>query len=153
MKFGQALATAPTKINSHLREGVEINGEVRFTEILRVDTKISGKLTSEAGCLLVSEQGHVRATVEAGFVEVFGTVEGDIRAKHKVEIHSGGQVYGDIFTPVLNVEPGAIFDGACHMADGSRRDKQKDRGIEPAAMDQKPAVAPAGIDQKPAVVR
>jgi cytoskeletal protein CcmA (bactofilin family) len=143
MKFGQAQATAPTKINSHLRDGVEINGEVTFTEILRVDTKISGKLSSDQGCLLVSEQGHVRASVEAGFVEVFGTVEGNIRAKHKVEIHSGGQVFGDIFTPVLNVEPGAIFDGACHMAEGNRKGKQKDRGVEPATTGMDPKPAPA----------
>jgi len=145
MKFGQAHASAPTKINTHLQEGVEVNGEMRFTEILKVDARLSGTVISEQGCLLVSEQGHVQAAIEAGYIEVFGTVEGNIRAKHKVEIHSGGRVYGDIFTPVLNIEPGAIFDGTCHMAEANRKEgtsKQSDRATEPAAgIDQKPAVA------------
>jgi cytoskeletal protein CcmA (bactofilin family) len=125
MKFGQVQATAPTDIRTRLCEGVEINGEVKFDEVLKVESRVTGKLTSESGCLLVSETGHVQAEVQAGFVEVYGMIEGTITAKHKVEIHSGGKVYGDIYTPVLNIEHGAIFDGKCHMIDENKKKRPR----------------------------
>ena len=122
MKSGMVQVSAPTDIRTRLGEGTEINGEVRFTEVLKVDAKVSGKVISDSGSLVVSEQGQVNAEIEAGFVEVFGIVEGKITAKYKVEIRPGGRVYGDIFTPVLNIEHGAFFDGKCHMIDETRKD-------------------------------
>jgi cytoskeletal protein CcmA (bactofilin family) len=115
MKYGALSVSAPTELRTRLCEDIELTGEVKFTEVMRVETKISGKVISDSGSLVVSEKGYVQATVEAGFVEVFGTVEGTITAKYKVEIHSGGRVTGDIFTPTLNIEHGAVFDGKCHM--------------------------------------
>jgi cytoskeletal protein CcmA (bactofilin family) len=63
------------------------------------------------------ERGRVKATVQAGIVEVSGIVEGTITAKNSVKIHSTGRVYGDIYTPALIIEHGAVFDGKCHMLD------------------------------------
>jgi cytoskeletal protein CcmA (bactofilin family) len=116
MKYNTASFTAPTEVRTRLCEGIELSGEVKFTEVMRVETKISGKVVSDTGSLVVSEKGYVQATIEAGFVEVFGTVEGNITAKYKVEIRTGGRVTGDIFTPNLNIEHGAFFDGKCHMS-------------------------------------
>lgn len=112
---------APTDLRTRLGEGTEVNGEVKFTEVLKVESKVSGKLISDAGSLIISESGQVHADIEAGFVEIFGTVEGKITAKYRVEIRPGGRVYGDIFTPILNIEHGAIFDGKCHMIDESQK--------------------------------
>ncbi len=120
MKFGSGQTTAPTEVRARLGSGTEINGEVKFNDAFRVDAKLSGKITSDTGNLIISENGHVQATVEVGFVEVYGTVEGTITAKYRVQIHPGGRVYGDIFTPVLNIESGAIFDGKCHMITENR---------------------------------
>jgi cytoskeletal protein CcmA (bactofilin family) len=44
-----------------------------------------------------------------------GTVEGTIMAKYKVRIRAGGRVTGDIFTPDLNIEHGAYFEGKCRV--------------------------------------
>jgi cytoskeletal protein CcmA (bactofilin family) len=38
-----------------------------------------------------------------------------------VKIHSTGRVYGDIYTPALIIEHGAVFDGKCHMLNGKER--------------------------------
>ena len=105
----------PTDLRSFLGEGVEITGEVRFSEIMRVDSNISGTIVSDSGSLLIMEKGYIKATVQAGVVEVSGIVEGTITAKTSVKIHSTGRVYGDIYTPALMIEHGAVFDGKCHM--------------------------------------
>jgi cytoskeletal protein CcmA (bactofilin family) len=101
--------------HSCLSEGTDINGEVRFTDTLRVDASVSGSIVSDSGNLIIGERGRVKANIEAGTVEVNGRVEGSITAKTKVEIHASGRVHGDIFTPALIIEYGAVFDGKCHM--------------------------------------
>jgi cytoskeletal protein CcmA (bactofilin family) len=127
MKFGSSKSSfsgggsgsdVPTDLRSFLGEGTDINGEIKFTEIMRIDASISGAITSDSGSLLVMERGRVKATVQAGIVEISGIVEGTITAKTSVKIHPTGRVYGDIFTPALIIEHGAVFDGKCHMLDG-----------------------------------
>jgi len=139
MKFGSNKPSyvssndAPTDLRSFLGEGTEITGEIRFSEIMRVDANISGTIVSDSGSLLIMERGRVKATVQAGIVEVSGIVEGTITAKNSVKIHSTGRVYGDIYTPALIIEHGAVFDGKCHMLD-NKNNVTKDF----AKMEQKP---------------
>lgn len=104
-------------MRSFLGEGTEITGEIKFTEIMRVDAQINGNIVSDSGNLLVMERGKIKATVKAGSVEVSGTIEGTVTAKTSVKIHPTGRVYGDIYTPSLIIENGAVFDGKCHMLD------------------------------------
>src|SRR5262247_203738 len=130
MKFGSnkpsyvSSVEAPTDLRSFLGEGTEITGEIKFSEIMRVDANISGTITSDSGSLLIMERGRVKATVQAGIVEVSGSVEGTITAKNSVKIHSTGRVYGDIYTPALIIEHGAVFDGKCHMLENKNNLKK-----------------------------
>ena len=128
MKFGNRTmgsdSPAPTDLRSFLGEGTEISGEVKFSEIMRVDATVSGSVTSDNGSLLVMERGIVKASVTAGTVEISGTVEGTVTAKTSVKIHSTGRVYGDIFTPALIIEHGAVFDGKCHMLDKKQQNNK-----------------------------
>jgi len=131
MKFGKSQSDVPNDIRGFLGEGTDINGEVKFTEILRVDAKISGKIVSENGSLLIGESGHIKATIEAGTVSISGVVEGTITARTKIEIHSKGKVYGDVYTPQLIIEPGAVFDGKCHMGERNNMPDVKNREAAP----------------------
>jgi cytoskeletal protein CcmA (bactofilin family) len=135
MKFGSnkppyvGATEEPTDLRSFLGEGVEITGEVRFSEIMRVDSNISGTIVSDSGSLLIMEKGRIKATIQAGVVEVSGIVEGTITAKTSVKIHSTGRVYGDIYTPALMIEHGAVFDGKCHMLENSKNVTAKDFAV------------------------
>ncbi len=115
MKLSAPSLATSTEIGTRLCEGLEIIGEVKFTDVMRVETKISGKVFSDSGSLVVGEKGHVQATIEAGVVEIFGTVEGSVTAKHRVQIRAGARVTGDIRAPELSVEHGAFFEGKCHV--------------------------------------
>jgi len=148
MKFGSSKSSmsyssndAPTDLRSFLGEGTEITGEIKFSEIMRVDANISGTITSDSGSLLIMERGRVKATVQAGIVEISGIVEGTVTAKNSVKIHSTGRVYGDIFTPALIIEHGAVFDGKCHMLDNKHSNVAKDF----ARIEQKPLTDAKGL--------
>src|SRR5262249_30985178 len=111
MKTSAPSLASSTDSGTRLCEGMEIIGEVKFTDSMRVETKISGKIFSDFGTLVVGEKGHVQATIEAGSVEIFGTVEGSVTAKHSVQIRAGARVTGDIHAPELHIQHRALFAG------------------------------------------
>jgi cytoskeletal protein CcmA (bactofilin family) len=95
--------------------GIEINGEIAFSDRLQVDGMVSGKLTSESGTLIIGESGQLDAQIDVGVCVVHGSVNGNLVARSKVEIRRTGRVHGDVMTPVLLVEEGAVFNGAIKM--------------------------------------
>ncbi|MEP7270186.1 MAG: polymer-forming cytoskeletal protein [Acidobacteriota bacterium] len=133
MKLGRSQSNLPTDLRSFLGEGTEIVGDIKFTEIMRVDASISGTIQSDTGSLLVMEKGHIKADVEAGIVEVGGIVEGKITARTSVKILATGRVYGDIHTPALIIEYGAVFEGKCSMVKGKKAAEENAR-VEPIAL-------------------
>ena len=44
------------------------------------------------------------------------TVRRNILASQKVEMHPKSKVVGDVTTPAINIEIGAILDGKCNMS-------------------------------------
>ena len=95
--------------------GIEVTGDILFTDRLQVDGKVSGKLSSESGTLVIGEMGTVEAQLDVGICIVQGTLHGNLIARSKVEIRKTGRVHGDLITPVLLVEEGALFNGAIKM--------------------------------------
>lgn len=95
--------------------GIEVKGDIAFADRLQVDGKTNGKLTSESGTLIIGESGEVDAQIDVGVCVVHGSVHGNLIAKSKLEIRKTGRVHGDVITPVLLVEEGAVFNGAIRM--------------------------------------
>ena len=85
-------------------------GELTFKDTLCIDGKFEGKLTT-SDKLIVAEEGAVLAEIEAGTVICKGKIRGNIIASQKVEIHSTGKILGDVHTPALKVELGAVILG------------------------------------------
>jgi cytoskeletal protein CcmA (bactofilin family) len=101
--------------------GIEVNGNINFTERLQVDGKVTGKVVSENGTLIIGEGGHVEAQVDVGTCVVHGSLHGDMIARSRLEIHRTGRLTGDVITPALFVEEGAIFNGAIRMGEQASR--------------------------------
>ena len=104
------------EIVSILGEGVEMVGEVSFTHGLRVDGVLKGKIRSES-LLAIGPKGKVDAEVNIRRISINGEFRGTIHASDRVEVHREGRVYGDLYTPCLIIEAGALFEGKCNMSD------------------------------------
>jgi len=96
--------------------GIDVRGDIAFSDRLQVDGKTSGQLTSDSGTLIIGESGQVEAQIDVGVCVVHGTVHGNLVAKSKLEIRKTGRVHGDVITPVLLVEEGAVFNGVIRMS-------------------------------------
>ena len=96
--------------------GIEVKGDILFADRLQVDGKTNGKLQSDSGTLIVGESGQVEAQIDVGVCVIHGSVHGNLVARSKLEIRRTGRVHGDVITPVLLVEEGAVFNGAIRMS-------------------------------------
>ena len=95
--------------------GTTLTGEANFKGMLRVDGGLSGRVASADGTLIVSTNGRVDANVEVAVAQIFGTVNGDITATKRIEMGRVAKVTGNIQTPALVIESGAVFEGSCRM--------------------------------------
>lgn len=102
--------------------GTNMTGEANFKGMLRVDGHLSGRVSSQDGTLIVSTGGQVDANVEVSVAQIYGTVNGDVVASKRIELGRVAKVTGNIQTPALVIEQGAIFEGSCRMA--ALRDEQ-----------------------------
>ena len=85
-------------------------GELNFKNTLCIDGKFEGKVKT-SGELIVAEEGTILADIEAGIVICKGKIRGNIIASQKLEIHSTGKIIGDVHTPALKIELGAVMLG------------------------------------------
>ena len=98
-----------------LEPGVEVEGKIRVVGgLIRLNSRFKGEIVSD-GAVVVHDQGDVEGDIESRVVSVTGKVKGSVHAKERLEIKEHGSVLGDIFTPCLLIDPGAYFDGQCHM--------------------------------------
>jgi cytoskeletal protein CcmA (bactofilin family) len=104
-----------------ISRGVEVSGDVLFADALQVDGKVTGKLISESGSLMIEQTGDIQADVDVGVCVIRGALQGNVNARSRVEIYKTARVHGDITTPVLLVEEGAMLSGAITMGKAAAR--------------------------------
>lgn len=95
--------------------GTAITGEATFKSLLRIDGRFSGRVSSPTGTLIVGAGGVVDANIEVSIATIQGTVNGDIIATQRIELGRAGKLNGNIQTPSLMIEQGAVFEGGCKM--------------------------------------
>jgi cytoskeletal protein CcmA (bactofilin family) len=105
-------------LNGFLDKGSSFRGELEFEDTIRIDGRFNGKISSKNE-LIVGEAARVEGEVHVGLIAISGTVDGKIVATQKIEIHRTGKVYGNITTPILVIEEGAVFQGECTMGEGN----------------------------------
>lgn len=119
--------------------GTVVTGEANFKAMMRIDGHLSGRVSSSSGTLIVGSNGKVDANVEVAVAVIHGTINGDIIATQRLELGRAAKVNGNIQTPSLIIEQGAVFEGSCKMlqmsaaADKSKRDK-KDQPLDTSRM-------------------
>lgn len=124
-----------------LAAGVRFEGKLEATGMFRVDAMVKGSLSSDE-MLVLGEHSAMQGEIRGNRVRVGGQFDGRIQARARVDIQTNAVVKGDIHTPCLVIESGAIFDGNCHMVDPAQPAKPMTIPIRSAVA--KPADAKAG---------
>src|ERR1043165_4268742 len=125
--------------------GTVVTGEANFKAMMRVDGHLSGRVSSSSGTLIVGANGKVDANIEVAVAVIHGTINGHIIATQRLELGRAAKVNGNIQTPSLIIEQGAIFEGTCKMlqmsqaAEKSKSSVKKDEPLDTSRMKPIPA--------------
>jgi len=103
------------KLSGFVGHGTSLTGDTSFQMMLRVDGQLTGTVSSDGGTLIVGNNGKLDANVSVGIAQVNGTVNGDISATERIQLGRTARVVGNIATPKLIIEDGALFEGGCTM--------------------------------------
>jgi len=102
-------------LNGFVGSGTMVSGEATFKSMLRIDGHFSGRITSASGALIVGAGGQVDANIEVAVATIQGIVNGDIVASQRIDLGRAARLNGNLQTPSLVIEQGAVFEGACKM--------------------------------------
>jgi cytoskeletal protein CcmA (bactofilin family) len=106
-------------ITGFFGQELNLSGKLVFQGAVRIDGKYEGEIEAK-GTLIVGVDAVVRAEIKVDKAIIMGEVRGTVDARERLEIEGKGKIYGDIKTPKLIVNDGAIFEGSCIMSDGKK---------------------------------
>lgn len=105
---------AQPPIKSLIAQGSRIDGNLSFTDGLRVDGEIVGDVRANAeqsSILVISEAAVVQGEIHADHVIVNGTVRGPIYAKDLLELQPKARIEGDVYYKAIEMHLGAVIAG------------------------------------------
>jgi cytoskeletal protein CcmA (bactofilin family) len=135
------------RLSGFVGHGTTLTGETEFHAMLRVDGHLVGTVSSESGTLIIGTNGQVDANILVAAAMINGTVNGDILASEKLHLGRTARVMGNIQSPRLIVEEGAILEGSCNML--KARETQEE---EVAAASAKQYEEPVAVSYEPATI-
>ncbi len=94
-----------------MREGNDLFSD----ELILLDEKLSGNLFC-AEKIVVEQNGILSGNIISKLCVVSGTVNGNIVSADQMEIKSTAVIKGEIKSALINIEPGAVINGAVTIA-------------------------------------
>ncbi len=92
-----------------------IEGAVGFRGVLHLEGTIKGDIKSEDGTLIVGESARVDAEVSVDSAIIKGSLTGVVEAKTNIDVTGSACVTGEMYSPIISIDPGAVFNGNCGM--------------------------------------
>jgi len=128
--------------SSRLGPSLFVKGEISGNEDLLIDGAVEGVVRLNERTLMIGPRANVRADITAGEVVVRGNLKGNILARGRIEVRNDGSVTGDLTTPQVFIEEGALFKGSIEI----EKSTEKETAISGSESgDLKVATAAAGV--------
>ena len=112
-KKAENLSITNTNINTLVGEGCQIKGDIRSKNSIKVDGEIQGHLNIE-GSVIMGENSRIQGDIHCEDLIIFGRLDGNIIAR-QLHLKNSAQIYGNIEVQVLQVDPGAVYQGSVLM--------------------------------------
>ena len=100
-------------VNS-IGKGSVLDGSINAPGDIRIDGVVKGALIA-GGRLVLGKSGQIEGDVQCGSAVISGELKANITSKELLVLKETAQLYGDIKTEKISIEPGAMFSGRCEM--------------------------------------
>jgi cytoskeletal protein CcmA (bactofilin family) len=111
---------AQPPIRSLIAQGSRIEGNLKFTEGMRIDGEVVGNTSATAeqpSILVISEAAVVEGELRADHIIINGTVRGNVHAKELLELQPQARIEGDVYYKALEMHRGATITGQLRPTD------------------------------------
>jgi len=124
-----------------------IKGEITGSEPLYIDGRVEGSIHITGQRVTIGRSGSVTANIDAKEVVIMGSVKGNIQCSDRLDIRSEGSLTGDVASPRVSVEDGAMLKGSVEVRAGSQKqEKNHNQAVSKSSTSdaEKPKAAAAG---------
>ena len=105
---------AEENIVTVIADDLEVRGTIRFKTSVMLKGIFEGEIFSE-GLLVVGPTAKVTATISTKTLISHGEITGNVTATDQVTLKNTSLHNGDVTTPNIIIENGAVFNGSCAM--------------------------------------
>ena len=101
-------------IRTLVGEGTVIEGEIRFTDGLRIDGRVLGNVAALGdgrSMLVIGDKASIVGKVKAGHVIVNGEVRGPLESDELLELQPRARIEGNVRYARLEMHQGAVVHG------------------------------------------
>lgn len=115
---------------------IHIKGDVTGDEDLVIHGHVEGQINLKDHNVIIGANGKVKANIHARQIVVEGELNGDMNGEEKVVIRETGNVLGNVVSPRVTLEDGAMFKGSIEMEPRNNRkpfnssDSKTDTGVK-----------------------
>jgi cytoskeletal protein CcmA (bactofilin family) len=121
------------RVTSSVGEGTEFTGSFRGGENIVIRGCVRGE-SDVSGVVVIEHSGQWIGKLTADVVVIAGNVEGDVIARDKIEITAGARVLGNLKSPRIAIERGAIHEGTIHMRENTSLTRFEERRSDPLVL-------------------
>src|SRR6266436_6969852 len=133
------------RATARLGSSRHVKGEISGNKDLYIDGTVEGLIQLDERKLTVGATAKLTADVIAGEVIVYGSVNGNVHGKGKIEIKKDGSVNGDLTTAQIIIEDGAYFKGSIEIEKSAEKEGDKNVFSRTSSA---PAMPAAGAEPK-----
>jgi cytoskeletal protein CcmA (bactofilin family) len=99
------------RVTAWIGKSVVIEGKIISSQDLTIDGKVDGTIELGNHGLTIGAGAQIKADLVAKTITISGAVTGNVTANERVDLQATGSVEGDITTPSLLMEEGAVIRG------------------------------------------
>jgi cytoskeletal protein CcmA (bactofilin family) len=101
-------------ISTLIEENCSFEGRLSFSGTAKISGQFKGEIYTKDH-VVITETAQVNAEIEAGYVTIMGSLEGNVVATKKVTMMPPAIFRGTVTTPSLKIEEGVVFEGASYV--------------------------------------
>jgi len=107
------------KLDTVIGPETSVRGDFRVAGSVRLDGQVEGRM-DVTETLVTGQRSLLKGEVHCRDAVIAGKIEGNVFATEAVELQTGAQVFGDISSKGLVIQPDCIFQGNCSMVQGDQ---------------------------------
>ena len=109
-----------------IAQGTIIEGDLKSEGDFRIEGVINGTLNTK-GKVVIGSTGLVEGSLSCNNADIEGKIKGKLVVLETLSLRASANVYGDVQTGKLAVEPGATFNANCQMKDSVKELKTESK--------------------------